>query len=64
MSTAVITEPTGKTDGTAGRKVGAHLDSKLCNIHKTATLQMKVKNPDKETKLIIPKHSDLKPVPL
>ncbi|PNF19739.1 hypothetical protein B7P43_G14759 [Cryptotermes secundus] len=66
MSTAVITEPTGEVDAalkfTAGLVVGVPLDAELCNVRNTATLRVKVKYPDQQTQLIVPKRSDFRPM--
>jgi integrator complex subunit 4 len=66
MSTAVITEPTGEVDAalkfTAGLVVGVPLDAELYNVRNTATLRVKVKYPDQQTQLIVPKRSDFRPM--
>jgi integrator complex subunit 4 len=66
MSTAVITEPTGEVDAalkfTAGLVIGVPLDAELCNVRNTATLRVKVKYPDQQTQLIVPKCSDFRPM--
>jgi integrator complex subunit 4 len=66
MSTAVITEPTGEVDAalkfTAGLVIGVPLDAELCNVRNTATLCVKVKYPDQQTQLIVPKCSDFRPM--
>ncbi|XP_069683725.1 integrator complex subunit 4 [Periplaneta americana] len=66
MSTAVITEPTGEVDAalkfTAGLVVGVPLDAEVCNVRNTATLRVKVKYPDQQTQLIVPKRSDFRPM--
>lgn len=66
MSTAVITEPTGEVDAalkfTAGLVVGVPLDAELRNVRNTATLRVKVKYPDQQTQLIVPKRSDFRPM--
>lgn len=66
MSTALITEPTGEVDAalkfTAGLVVGVPLDAELCNVRNTATLRVKVKYPDQQTQLIVPKRSDFRPM--
>ena len=66
MSTAVITEPTGEVDAalkfTAGLVVGVPLDAELYNVRNPATLRVKVKYPDQQTQLIVPKRSDFRPM--
>ncbi|KAJ9583048.1 hypothetical protein L9F63_022613 [Diploptera punctata] len=66
MSTAVIMEPTGEVDAalkfTAGLVVGVPLDAELCNVRNAATLRVKVKYPDQQTQLIVPKRSDFRPI--
>jgi integrator complex subunit 4 len=42
--------------------VGVPLDAELCNVRNTATLRVKVKYPDQQTQLIVPKRSDLRPM--
>ena len=66
MSTAVITEPTGEVDAalkfTAGLVMGVPLDAELCNLRNAATLRVKVKYPDQQTQLVVPKRSDFRPM--
>nr|CAD7458357.1 unnamed protein product [Timema tahoe] len=65
-SMAVISEPTGDLETalkfTAGLVLGVHCDALLHNIQDISTLRIKVKYPDQQTHLLVPRPTDLRPL--
>ncbi|XP_067013887.2 integrator complex subunit 4 isoform X2 [Anabrus simplex] len=66
MASAVITEPTGEVDAplkfTAGLVMGVPLDAEIYNLRDTGALRLKVKYPDQQTQLMVPRRADLRPL--
>ncbi|GLH06977.1 Integrator complex subunit 4 [Gryllus bimaculatus] len=66
MTTAVISEPTGEIDAalkfTAGLVMGVPLDAELQHLRDPSSLRIKVKYPDQQTQLLVPKRPDLRPL--
>ncbi|KAK3907732.1 Integrator complex subunit 4 [Frankliniella fusca] len=64
MLSADITEPQGDADNaykfTAGMVIGIPLDADIRNLRDTSILRVKLKYPDQQTVLIIPRTSDLR----
>lgn len=64
MLSAAINDPQGDTDTaykfTAGMVVGIPLDAEIHNLHDTSIVRVKLKYPDQQTVLIIPRKSDLR----
>lgn len=64
MLSAVINEPRGDADTaykfTAGMVIGIPLDADIRNIRDTSIVRVKIKYPDQQTVLVIPRASDLR----
>lgn len=64
MLSAVINEPQGDADSaykfTAGMVMGIPLDADIRNLRDTSIVRVKLKYPDQQTVLIIPRTSDLR----
>ena len=64
MLSAVINEPQGDADTaykfTAGMVMGIPLDADIRNLRDTSIVRVKLKYPDQQTVLIIPRSSDLR----
>ncbi|XP_054278169.1 integrator complex subunit 4-like [Macrosteles quadrilineatus] len=64
MCHAVMSMPSASADSalkfTAGLVMGIPLDAELYSLHNTNTLRLKVKYPDQQTQLIVPRKSDLR----
>ncbi|XP_034232413.1 integrator complex subunit 4 isoform X1 [Thrips palmi] len=64
MLSAVINEPQGDADSaykfTAGMVIGIPLDADIRNLRDTSIVRVKLKYPDQQTVLIIPRTSDLR----
>lgn len=61
---ATIYDPTGESDNpikfTAGLVLGVNLDAEIENVEDVKTVRVKVKYPDKQTQLILPRAADFK----
>jgi integrator complex subunit 4 len=66
MSNASINEPAGRSDApfkfTAGLVLTVHLDANIQNITDIRNIRIKVKYPDQQSHVILPKLSDFRPV--
>lgn len=64
MCRAVLSMPSASADSalkfTAGLVMGIPLDAELCSLRNTNTLRLKVKYPDQQTQLIVPRKADLR----